>query len=57
MELHKIAIVSPSDTHSIIAVLDVWGKDKRDAMGRVRKDMNMEGVRCYPLDEGHVHEH
>jgi hypothetical protein len=56
MQMHKIAIVG-TDPSTVIAVLDVWGKDKRDALARVRKDEDMSGVRCYPLDEGRVSEH
>ena len=54
MSLHKIAIVSPTDHTSIVAILEVYGKDKKDALNKVKKNPDMEGVRCWPVD-GAVH--
>ena len=51
MNLHKIAIVSPTDHTSIVAILEVYGKDKKDALNKVKKNPDMEGVRCWPIDE------
>lgn len=53
----NLAILSPTDSKSIAGILTVYAKDVADALKRVKKDPEMEGVRCYPMEAGRLTEH
>lgn len=57
MNAFNLAIVSPTDAKAIAGILTVYAKNEADAMKRVRKDPDMEGVRCYPLNHQRLTEH
>lgn len=51
MELHNIAVISPTSSKDVVAIVSVWAKDIKDALKRVKNDNDMQGARFYPADK------
>jgi len=54
--LHRIALVSANNSKDVIGTVEVWAKDMKAALKRIRQDPDMEGVRCFPAESLPVQE-
>jgi dihydroorotase len=57
MQAFNIAVMSPSSSKDVVAILTVYAESVKKALERCKNDNDMQGARFYPAGAGRNHEH